>query len=104
MTDYVEIFENPSDQRLGRHVRHDPRSWSFAVTPVDVSTLSSVKHQSKIPTLDQGQVGSCTGNAATKCLSYDPFWDESEVQKVLGSDETVDEKGLERKTENLLKC
>jgi hypothetical protein len=91
MTDYVEIFENPSDPRLGRHIRHDPRSWNFAFTAADPSTLKSKRHNSQIPTLDQGQLGSCTGNAATKCLSYDPFWGEPEVQKVLGMDETSDE-------------
>jgi hypothetical protein len=91
MTDYVQIFENPSDPRLGRHVRHDPRSWNYAFTAVDVNTLSSKRHQSQIPTLDQGQLGSCTGNASTKCLSYDPFWGTPEVQKVLGMDEKADE-------------
>jgi hypothetical protein len=91
MADYVEIFENPGDPRLGRHVRHDPRSWNFAFTAVDVGSLKSVKHDSQIPTLDQGQLGSCTGNAATKCLSYDPFWSEAEVQKVIGDDAAADE-------------
>jgi len=38
MTDYVKIFENPSDPRLGRNVRHDPRSWAYAVTAVDIGT------------------------------------------------------------------
>jgi hypothetical protein len=36
-------------------------------------------------------VHNCTGNAATKCLSYDPFWAEEDVQKVLGPDEKADE-------------
>jgi hypothetical protein len=76
MTDYISIFENVSDPRLGRHVRHDPQSWNYAVTAADVDTLKSVRHKSQIPTLDQGQLGSCTGNAATKCLSYDATADE----------------------------
>jgi hypothetical protein len=92
MTDYVELFEDPTDSRLGRHVRHDPRSWNFAFGAADVSTLKSVRHKSQIPTLNQVELGSCTGNASTKCLSYDPFWSESEVKKVLGSDATADEK------------
>ncbi len=91
MTDYVEMFDNPGDPRLGRHVRHDPRSWSFSFAAEDVGTLSSVRHQSQIPTLNQGELGSCTGNAATKCLSYDPFWGEAEVKGVLGSDSTANE-------------
>jgi len=91
MTDYVSTFETPSDPRLGRHIRHDPRSWQYAFTAVDVGTLKSVRHKSEIPTLDQGQLGSCTGNAATKCLSYQPFWAEEDVQKALGADEKADE-------------
>ena len=91
MTDYVRIFNSPGERRLGRNVRHDPRSWNFPFHAVDISTLSSVRHQSQIPTLDQGQLGSCTGNAATKCLSYAPFWSDADVQKVLGSDESTDE-------------
>src|SRR4051794_29945881 len=91
LTDYVQIFETPSDPRLGRHIRHDPRSWDFAFAAADVSTLSSVRHHSQIPTLDQGKIGSCTGNAATKCLSYEPFWSEPEVREVIGGDATGDE-------------
>ncbi len=91
MTDYVKHFENPSDPRLGRHIRHDPQSWRFAFEAVDISTLASVRHQSQIPTLDQGNLGSCTGNAATKCLSYEPFWSSPPVQAVIGSDAVADE-------------
>src|SRR5262245_14501855 len=81
ITDYVQHYDNPTDPRLGRHVRHDPRSWNFAFGAVaDTSRLASVRHESQIPTLDQGQLGSCTGNAATKCLSYEPFWSAPEVQ------------------------
>lgn len=92
MVDYAKRFRAPADPRLGRHVRHDPRSWAYALPAGDVSTLSSVRHHSQIPTLDQGQLGSCTGNAATKCVSYQPFWAESQVQGVIGPDEQADEK------------
>lgn len=91
MTDYVQIFDSPDDPRLGRHVRHDPRSWRFAFGAVDVGTLWSVRHESQIPTLDQGRLGSCTGNAATKCLSYQPFWGEPAVQAAIGGDANIDE-------------
>ena len=64
-----------ADPRLGRRVGHDSRSLAYLEpkTPSDV-VLQSVRHKSEIPTLDQGQLGSCTGNAATKCLSYVPLW------------------------------
>jgi hypothetical protein len=91
MTDYIVKFDGPSDPRLGRNIRHDPRSWQYALGAQDVSTLRSVRHQSAIPTLDQGKIGSCTGNAATKCLSYQPFWGEAAVQAVIGTDGTADE-------------
>lgn len=91
MTQYVKVFSNRTDPRLGRNVCHDTRSWNYAFGAADISTLSSVRHQSNIPTLDQGNLGSCTGNAATKCLSYAPFWAEPAVQAVLGSDAKADE-------------
>lgn len=64
-----------TDPRLGRNVRHDSRSLAYLEpkTAPDVP-LQSVRHKSEIPTLDQGQLGSCTGNAATKCVSYAPMW------------------------------
>ena len=92
MTDYVEILDNTADPRLGRHIRHDPRSWQFPFAAVDISSLESVRHRSRIPTLNQGKVGSCTGNAAVKCLSYEPFWSSPEVRAVLGSNAAVDQK------------
>ncbi|MFT4010135.1 MAG: hypothetical protein QM655_08845 [Nocardioidaceae bacterium] len=92
MTDYVKVFPNRSDPRLGRIVRHDSRSWNYPFHAADVSTLTSVRHHSNIPTLDQGSLGSCTGNAATKCLSYEPFWSESVVQGIIGADAVTDEK------------
>lgn len=91
MATYVKVFSNPTDPRLGRNVGHDPRSWNYAYAAADVSKLSSVRHQSNIPTLDQGNLGSCTGNAATKCLSYQPFWSQSVVQAVIGSDPAANE-------------
>ena len=62
------IPEHPPTQpgagRLGRHVRHDPRSLSYQVTAKSLGDLKSVKHRRYVPVLDQGDTGSCTGNAA----------------------------------------
>lgn len=75
------------DPRLGRHVLHDSRSLRYAFEAS--GSVASARHHSNVPTFDQGQVGSCTGNAAVKCLSYDPFW--AEASSTLTSDEALDE-------------
>lgn len=61
-------------RRLGRHVRHDPRSLSYLVPERDPATLTSVRHERVIPVLDQGNLGSCTGNAAEGCVGSAPFY------------------------------
>ncbi len=54
------------DKRLGRHVEHDPRSRDYDVAHVlRAAPLVSKRWQRRIPVLDQGNVGSCTGNGAT---------------------------------------
>jgi hypothetical protein len=54
---------------LGRLVDHDPRSLNF---PADTTPLiKSVRWERRSPVFDQGQVGSCTGNAAAGWLATD---------------------------------
>lgn len=84
----VERYER-TDPRLGRNVRHDSRSLSFLVEARDVNTLVSVKHESYIPTLDQGQLGSCTGDSGTKCLGTGVFWATPDVKAVLSPTDAV---------------
>lgn len=62
-----------SDPRLARHVRHDDRSRAY---PFDTAGLSivSAKHTRRIGVLDQGSLGSCTGQAGIGCLGTDPFY------------------------------
>ena len=79
----------PTDPRLGRHVEHDPRSRDYAVEARSLGSLRSVRHRSHIGILDQGHLGSCTGNAATKCISFPGFWRKS--KPVLSSDLAADE-------------
>ena len=57
---------------LGRHLQpnHDPRSLDH---PAEVAPLVSVRHQHHGPVLDQGQLGSCTGNATAQALNTDPL-------------------------------
>lgn len=79
------------DPRLGRHVRHDSRSLSYLYPETaDPKTLTSVRHERHIPTLDQGDLGSCTGNAATGNLGTAAFWDQGE-QVLSATDADADE-------------
>jgi len=75
--------------RLGRHVEHDSRSRSYAVT-AKASKLVSVRHSRLIPVLDQGDLGSCTGNAATGSLGTDPNY-VGTVKSVVTNDAARDE-------------
>ncbi|MFI8237610.1 C1 family peptidase [Streptomyces sp. NPDC085866] len=55
----------------GRRVEHDPRSLAFSHGVLPRSAVKSVDWKRRIPILDQGQVGSCTGNATTGLLGTD---------------------------------
>lgn len=56
---------------LGRNVNHDPRSWGFqAAVATDLKPVSW-RHFGAV--LDQGQVGSCTGNAMAQALNTAPL-------------------------------
>lgn len=59
------------NRRLGRHVRHDPRSWQHPAAMA--GHLVSIRHERHVPIFDQGGLGSCTGNAAVGCISSGPF-------------------------------
>ncbi len=62
-------------RRLGRHVRHDPRSLRYLAPAADLSTLVSVRHERRIPVLDQLDLGACTGFAAEGALGTSPLYD-----------------------------
>jgi hypothetical protein len=57
---------------LGRHVTpfHDERSRDF---PAARGQLVTTEHVHVGPVLDQGNLGSCTGNAMAQCLNTVPF-------------------------------
>jgi hypothetical protein len=83
-------------QRLGRHVHHDPRSRDYAVTAAPLSTLKSVRHKRLVGVYDQGQVGSCTGNACAGALSTAPFthhFREATAVRIYSAAETLDGDG-----------
>jgi hypothetical protein len=70
------IDEHPGPGRLGRHIEHDPRSLAYALSEdLLPGTYASVTHTVRIPVLDQGDLGSCTGNAAEGLAGTDPLYD-----------------------------
>ena len=62
-------------KRLGRHRNHDPRSLRYQVDARSLGELESVRHRRRIPVLDQGDLASCTGNAAEGVLGTSPFFE-----------------------------
>jgi hypothetical protein len=61
---------NPTDIRLGRHVHHDSRNWNFRFLEKDAQPKKVKTYfNSGTRPLDQGQVGSCTGNAVAQWLN-----------------------------------
>ncbi len=57
-------------KRLGRHIRHDPRSFEFQAGRAP--QIVSVTHQSTGLPLNQGNLGSCTANALCGALDSAP--------------------------------
>lgn len=72
---FRKIPETPIPGKpLGRNVRHDSRSLSFLVP--EVLTVGQTKRWDRVSELlDQGSVGSCTGNAATGCCGTSPVFE-----------------------------
>lgn len=58
--------------KLGRHVNHDPRSRQYALTEAPAGTaFKAVRWARRAPVFDQGQLGSCTGNAGAGWIGTD---------------------------------
>lgn len=57
--------------KLGRLVEHDPRSRLYQAP--QATTPRSVLWGHHAPVLDQGQIGSCTGNATAQLINTDAF-------------------------------
>jgi hypothetical protein len=58
------------DPRLGRYVHHDSRSLAFEFLPRDAKPQGkSIFWGSAEPPLNQGELGSCTGNAVAQWLN-----------------------------------
>lgn len=58
-------------RRLGRHVRHDPRSLAYRPPRAAAQSVVWERHT---PILDQGNTSSCTGNATVGALGTGPLY------------------------------
>lgn len=67
----IRLPELDGPGRLGRHVNHDPRSLRYLVPSQGVQVSKTWTRRT--PVLDQGNLGSCTGNASVGVLGTDPF-------------------------------
>jgi hypothetical protein len=70
-TPHVELLPTAPGRPMGRHVEHDPRSRNYAHETLPADAIRSVAWARRTPVLDQGQLGSCTGNAGTGLLGTD---------------------------------
>jgi hypothetical protein len=80
-------------KRLGRHQEHDERSRAFAVTRRGPYIAS--RHWSRhVGIYDQGDTGSCTGNAMAGALSCGPFrhrFTEPTARRIYSAATVIDE-------------
>ena len=86
-------------KRLGRHVNHDVRSLGFLYEGPE-KAITNVLWPRHTPILDQGNLGSCTGNAITGALGCDPLYgalpaghpalDENEAVKLYSAATVLD--------------
>ena len=71
MTHTITVHNfDATDARLGRHVKHDSRSLNYEFLPRDAKPKKTdANWVSETGPLNQGQVGSCTGNATAQFLN-----------------------------------
>lgn len=87
---------------LGRHYKWDSRNDAYLFTVSGPVRRTPTLFRRRIPILNQGQVGSCTGNEQTGVLGTDPFFitipanltlDESFALMVYSGAENIDGDG-----------
>jgi hypothetical protein len=81
---FAQLEQTAGPHRLGRHVLHDPRSRDFDARAIArPRPLVTTIHASRTGPWDQGNIGSCTANAALGCLVTSP----NHIQRILGEDD-----------------
>ena len=95
--DFRLLHEDPSNPyRLGRHLipAAFPKDKDARTLGAFFAKIHTVHHDEHDPVFDQGQLGSCTANAALGVLACEPFWEPGrdplteDVAVRLYSDET----------------
>ena len=84
----VRVIDTEMPNRFGRHVNHDSRSRNYAFRAA--APLVSTVHSRVIPILDQGNLGSCTGNAAIGAIGTSPLIEALPKGTVLDEAKAVD--------------
>ena len=75
--DVIELAESiQAGHRLGRHIEHDARSRNF---PAAVAPIADTKHLRHRAPFDQGELGSCTGNAMAGALMTAPYYKATRI-------------------------
>lgn len=69
----VVLAETAGAGRLGRHIEHDARSRLWAIEDRLFGAVDTVWWNRRTPILDQGDLGSCTGNAMAGALGCEPL-------------------------------
>lgn len=67
------VPEGGREYGLGRHIHHDPMSRQFAFE-ARAATLAAIRHFRQVEIFDQGNLGSCVGNAALGILGTEPYF------------------------------
>jgi hypothetical protein len=97
----IEIYREklPHHPLLGRNVHFDSRSKLFAVQP-EAAPIVATRWPQYIGILDQGQTGSCTGNASDSCAYHSPFFAQGQANWSYTPDEDGARRWYHDNTEN----
>src|SRR3954454_15709256 len=83
--------------RLGRHLWLDARSLPHMIENSigDMTKpVKSIQWERKLIILDQGKLGSCTGNAGTGALGTQPFYDKVGKKLLPAPDDEIEAEGF----------
>jgi hypothetical protein len=98
MTHLEQLPQTMGPYRLGRHVLHDPRSREYDARAIErPRPLVTTLHACTVGPWDQGDIGSCTANAALGCLVTDPnrgTYTEADAVKLYQAETQLDDSDI----------